>query len=67
MDLTSDRRNLRAALGPQRLTELDVAHPGAMKKRSVVTLVDDDHHRMEMYFDTGEGEIKSMEIDYERA
>lgn len=40
---------------------------GNMVKRSVLTLVDDDHHRMEMYFDTGEGEVKSMEIEYVRA
>lgn len=40
---------------------------GTMKKRSVTTLVDGDHHRMEAYFDTGEGEVKSMEINYERS
>ena len=39
---------------------------GTMKKRSVITLEDDDHHTMEMYFDTGDGEVKSMEINYER-
>jgi hypothetical protein len=39
---------------------------GMMKKRSVITLEDDDHHTMEMFFDTGDGEVKSMEINYER-
>ena len=39
---------------------------GNMTKRSVITLEDDDHHKMEMFFDTGEGEVKSMEIQYER-
>ncbi len=43
------------------------SQPGqTMVKRSVITLEDDDHHRMEMYFDTGEGETKSMEIEYQR-
>ncbi|MFQ5526088.1 MAG: DUF1579 domain-containing protein [Thermoanaerobaculia bacterium] len=40
---------------------------GSMKKRSVIRLEDDDHHTMEMFFDAGEGEVKSMEISYERA
>jgi len=38
-----------------------------VKKRSVITLQDGDNHLMEMYFDTGEGEVKSMEIQYKRA
>ncbi len=38
-----------------------------MTKRSVIVLEDDDNHRMEMYFETGEGEMKSMEILYKRA
>lgn len=38
-----------------------------MTKRSQITLEDDDHHSMEMFFDTGDGEAKSMEIRYERA
>ncbi len=38
-----------------------------MSKRSVITVEDDDHHTMEMYFDSGEGEVKAMEINYERA
>ncbi len=35
-------------------------------KRSVITLVDDDHHSMEMFFETPEGEAKGMAIDYAR-
>lgn len=40
---------------------------GTMKKRSVITLVDDDHHTMETFFDTGEGELKAMAIRYRRS
>lgn len=40
---------------------------GKATKRSVITLDDDDHHRMEMYFDSPDGESKGMEIRYERA
>lgn len=40
---------------------------GKMKKRSVITLTDNDHHKMEMYFSTPNGdESKGMEITYER-
>ena len=39
---------------------------GSMTKRSVITLEDNDHHSVEMYFDTGDGEVKSMEIRYQR-
>ena len=39
---------------------------GKMIKRSVITVENDDHHTMEMFFDAGEGEAKSMEIDYRR-
>ncbi len=39
----------------------------SMKKRSVITLKDDDHHSMEMYFETPQGEMKCMEIQYSRA
>ena len=35
-------------------------------KRSVITLVDEDHHTMEMYFETPDGESKGMEIRYRR-
>ncbi len=40
---------------------------GRMTKRSLTTVEDEDHHSMEMFFDTGEGEVKSMEILYERS
>ena len=36
-------------------------------KRSVITLVDDDHHFMEMFFSKGDQEFKGMEIQYRRA
>ena len=36
-------------------------------KRSVITLVDDDHHSMEMYFSKDGQEFKGMEIRYIRA
>ena len=39
-----------------------------MKKRSVIKLIDRDHHSMEMFFTGADGkETKSMEIKYERA
>lgn len=38
-----------------------------MGKKSVITLVDDDHHTMEMYFSTPAGEMKCMEINYTRS
>ena len=39
-----------------------------MKKRSVITLKDNDHHSMEMFFTGTDGkESKAMEIHYERA
>ncbi len=38
-----------------------------MKKRSVVELIDDDHHKMETYFTGDDGnEMKAMEINYAR-
>ncbi len=39
----------------------------ASSKRSVITLVDKDHHHMEMFFTKGDQEIKGMEIRYTRA
>ncbi len=40
---------------------------GSWDKRSVITLVDDDHHSMEMYFRGPDGnENKGMEIQYTR-
>jgi len=39
-----------------------------MQKRSVITLEDENHHRMEMFFSTTDGgEFKAMEINYTRA
>lgn len=37
-----------------------------LTKRSIITLVDRDHHRMEMFFDTPAGETRAMEISYAR-
>ena len=38
-----------------------------MKKRSVITLIDDDHNKIEMFFTGPDGnEMKAMEIDYTR-
>lgn len=39
----------------------------ASVKRSVITLVDHDHHQMEMFFSKGDQEFKGMEIQYSRA
>lgn len=49
--------------------EMDNPQTGQkMKKKSVITLVDDDHHRMEMFFEGPDGsEMKGMEIRYVRA
>ncbi len=39
----------------------------SMKKRSVISLIDNDHNKIEMYFTMPNGnEMKSMEIEYER-
>ncbi|MHC4991986.1 MAG: DUF1579 family protein [Planctomycetota bacterium] len=41
---------------------------GMMKKKSIISVVDSDHHTMEMYFVQPDGqEFKGMEIKYERA
>jgi hypothetical protein len=37
-----------------------------MTKRSIITLEDNDHHKMEMFFVRDGQETKGMEIDYER-
>ena len=37
-----------------------------MKVREVVTLIDKDHSKFEMFMDMGTGEMKSMEIKYTR-
>ena len=50
-------------IGPEQI------HPATgqpMQKKSVIHLQDDDHHSMEMYFKTPEGEMKVMEISYTR-
>lgn len=39
----------------------------ATTKRSVITLVDDDHHHMEMFFTKGDQEFMGMDIQYTRA
>jgi len=40
---------------------------GGGEKRSIITLQDDDHHRMEMFFTGPDGkDIKGMEINYTR-
>lgn len=39
----------------------------AMIKRSFITLIDNDKHRMEMFFIRDGQEMKGMEINYERA
>ena len=39
-----------------------------MQKRSVITLEDNDHHKMEMFFQGPDGnESKAMEITYVRS
>ncbi len=38
----------------------------SMVKRTVITLEDDDHHLLEMYFDAGDDASKAMEIRYAR-
>ncbi len=41
--------------------------PGTLRKRTVITYIDKDHHTMESYFTAPDGkEAKSMEIRYER-
>ncbi len=41
---------------------------GTKKKKSVITLKDNDHHSLEMYFEGPDGkEVKGMEIHYTRA
>ena len=36
-------------------------------KRSIITLVDNDHHGIEMFFTKGDQEFRGMEIQYVRA
>lgn len=48
----------------------EIANPasgGRMRKRSVITLADKDHHTLEMFFEGPDGkEFKAMEITYVR-
>lgn len=47
----------------------EFTHPGTnqpVKRRTVIKLIDDDHHSMEAYMETDDGEAKTMEIQYER-
>ncbi len=47
----------------------EMTHPGSgepIAKRSVITLDDEDHHAVEMFFETPQGEAKGMEILYSR-
>lgn len=40
---------------------------GPMEKRTILTLVDEDHHTMELWFRDPDGpEVKAMEIRYQR-
>ena len=39
----------------------------ATTKRSVITLIDENHHSMETYFSQGDEEFKGIEIQYTRA
>lgn len=39
----------------------------SITKKSIITLQDDDHHRIEMYFVKDGQEFKGMEIEYTRA
>ena len=40
---------------------------GLMKKKTIITLIDNDNHKMESFVDTPQGEFKNMEIIYTRA
>lgn len=40
---------------------------GTMRRRSVITLRDEDHHKVEMFFERDGQENKAMEIEYSRA
>lgn len=47
----------------------EMTDPGSgrpLRKRSVITLIDDDHHTLEMYFESEGAESKGMEIRYVR-
>jgi hypothetical protein len=40
---------------------------GSITKRSVITVQDDDHHKIEMFFEKGGQASKGMEISYTRS
>jgi len=56
------------AAGKRWVMEGEMLDPrgGAMTKRTVITLDDDDHHRLEMFFVKDGIETRSMEIRYQR-
>jgi hypothetical protein len=46
---------------------VDPQSGGSLRKRSVITLKDNDHHQLEMFFKGPDGkESKAMEIRYAR-
>lgn len=48
-------------------SEFQCPGAGTMKKRSVITLVDQDHHKIESFISGDDGnEFKNMEIEYSR-
>ncbi len=48
-------------------SEFQCPGAGTMKKRSVITLVDDNHHKIESFIRGDDGnEFKNMEIEYTR-
>ena len=48
-------------------SEIVDSQGGTMSRRSVITLMDDDHHSIESFFTKEGKEFKAMEIQYERA
>ena len=49
------------------LSEVPSPHDGGvMKKRTIITLIDNDHHKLEAFVETPGGEFKNMEINYTR-
>ncbi len=51
------------------LSEIPNPHgEGTLEKRSVITLIDDNHHKMEMFIKLPDGsEMKNMELTYVRS
>lgn len=48
------------------MSGVTTCHGKKMNKRTVITLESEDRHRMESWFDEGQGEHKAMEIRYVR-